>query len=116
MGTAPAEIVTYGRRAVLARIKAVALTCSGGTHASPANLGVGDIDVRLDVSHANRVYEPTPGTSTTVTPTGGGPRGILKPVALVYDAANDALWVGDYGGSNGLTGPAFRDADATRRP
>ncbi|MBO1435613.1 hypothetical protein [Meiothermus sp. CFH 77666] len=111
-GTAPTQTVTYGRRAVLARINASALTCSSGTHASPANLLASDIPVRLDISNAARVYEASPGTATTVNPTGTGPRGILKPVALVYDAASTALWVGDYGGSNGLTGAAFRDADA----
>ncbi|MCS7058881.1 MAG: hypothetical protein NZL94_08395, partial [Meiothermus sp.] len=111
-GTAPTQTVTYGRRSVLARINASALSCSGGSHAAPTNLTFSDIPVRLDISNASRVYEATSGTATTVLQPGAGPRGILKPVALLYDAVNNALWVGDYGGSNGLTGAAFRDADA----
>ncbi len=110
-GTAPTQTVTYGRRAVLARINANALTCSGGSHSTPANLDDTAIEVRLDISNAARVYESSSGTAET-EPAAAGPRGILKPVALVYDPASNALWVGDFGGSNGLTGAAFRDADA----
>lgn len=102
--------ITYGRRAVLARIEASALSCAGGTHTAPANLDGTAIPVRLDISNAVRYYDN--GGTPVLVPAAGGARGILKPVALVYDAANNALWVGDYGGGNGQTGSAFRDADA----
>lgn len=108
-GTAPNQTVVYGRRAVLARINAAALTCSGGQQTLTAT----EIPVRLDISNAHRYYENPAGTSFRVEPVGPY-RGILKPAALVYDPATNSLWVGDYGGSNGFTrtDPRFRDADA----
>jgi hypothetical protein len=108
-GIAPNQTVVYGRRAVLARINAAALTCSGGEQTLTATA----IPVRLDISNAHRYYENPTGTSVTVPPEGPY-RGILKPAALVYDPATNSLWVGDYGGSNGFTrtDPRFRDADA----
>ncbi|WP_299428886.1 hypothetical protein [uncultured Meiothermus sp.] len=109
-GSAPAQTVSYGRRALLGRINASALVCSGGS--SPQNLSATAIPVRMDISNAARVYESTPGTASPVSAPGAGARGILKPVTLVYEASTNSLWVGDFGGSNGLSGPAFRDADA----
>jgi hypothetical protein len=108
-GTVSTQTVVYGRRAVLARINATALTCSGG----PQTLTATAIPVRLDISNAHRYYENPAGTSVRVEPVGAF-RGILKPAALVYHADTNSLWVGDYGGSNGFTStdPLFRDADA----
>jgi hypothetical protein len=108
-GTAQNQTVEYGRRAVLARINAAALTCAGGTQ----TLTAAEIPVRLDISNARRYFVSLSGTPEPVDPEGPY-RGILKPAALVYDPATNSLWVGDYGGSNGLarTNPDFRDADA----